>query len=215
MIFLLTKWAKYTFPHTPKGVGPKGGDAKIEEVNTLGQGVVPFFDGKELEEVTFTSFFSFNKISGEEARQDPLSSCRFLSGLKDSGEVVLLNIPDINYKREMIVKNFEYWKDAPGYIEFNISFKEYREIKLGYKDGAGNIRRPPSNDLNKYALTDGKVTGTHMLAVRDAPSQSGKIIGTLKQGASVTFARNRQTQSGWIYIQSGSLHGYAAANYIR
>lgn len=215
MIFLLTQSAKFTFPFTPTGIGPKNGDAKFEEVSTLHNGVIPFSDGRELEEVSFTSFFSFKKVPGEEARHDPFSATRFLTNLKNSEEVILLNIPDLNYKREMKVQKFEYWNDAPGYIEFNITFKEHREIKLGYKDGAGNVRRPPSSDLNKYALNDGKVTGTHMLAVRNAPSQSGKIIGTLKQGESVTFARNRQTTSGWIYIQSGNLQGYAAANYIR
>lgn len=57
MIFLLTKWAKYTFPHTPKGVGPKGGDAKIEEVNTLGQGVVPFLMGRNWRRLHLPPFF--------------------------------------------------------------------------------------------------------------------------------------------------------------
>ncbi|EOV9528856.1 SH3 domain-containing protein [Bacillus cytotoxicus] len=215
MIFLLTKTAKFTFPFTPKGTGPKGGDAKTEELNTLGQGVIPFSDGKELEEVSFTSFFSFKKVSGEEARHDPFSAVSFLSSLRDSQEVVLLNLPDLNYKREMKVKKFEYWQDSPGYIEFTITFKEHREIKLGYMDKSGVIRRPPANNLNKYALQTGRVNGTHMLAIRQGPSSNSRVIGTIKQGQVVTFSKNTKTQAGWLYIQYGSLHGYVAAQFIQ
>lgn len=211
-MFLLTKSAKFTFPFTPKGTGPKGGDAKTEEVNTLGQGVIPFSDGKELEEVSFTSFFSFKKVSGEEVRHDPSFAVDFLSNLKDSQEVVMLNITDINYRREMKVKKFEYWQDAPGFIEFTITFKEHREIKLGYKDSSGTIRRPPSN--YRYALLRAQVVGTQMLAIRDAPSPNAKMIGALKRGTVVTFAKDAEIKDGWIYIQCGSLHGYAAADFI-
>ncbi|PFW61553.1 SH3 domain-containing protein [Bacillus sp. AFS075034] len=212
MIFLLTKTAKFTFPFTPKGTGPKGGDAKTEEVNTLGQGVIPFSDGKELEEVSFTSFFSFKKVSGEEVRHDPFFSVNFLSNLRDSQEVVMLNLPDLNYRREMKVQKFEYWQDAPGYIEFTITFKEHREIQLSYKDSSGAIRRPPSN--YRYALLRAQVVNTQMLAVREAPSPNAKMIGALKRGTVVTFAKDAKIEAGWIYIQCGSLHGYAAADFI-
>src|SRR5689334_2357459 len=110
MIFLLTKSAKFTFPFTPTGTGPKGGDSKIEEFNTLGQGVIPYSNGKELEEVSFTSFFSFKRLPGEEARQDPFHAVNFLSNLKDSEEVVMLNLPELNYSKEMKVQKFEYWQ---------------------------------------------------------------------------------------------------------
>lgn len=212
MIFLLTKTAKFTFPFTPKGTGPKGGDIKTEEVNTLGQGVIPFSDGKELEEVSFTSFFSFKKVSGEAVRHDPFFAVSFLSSLRDSQEVILLNLPDLNYQREMKIKKFEYWQDAPGYIEFTITFKEHKEIKLGYMDGSGAIRRPPSN--YRYALLRAQVVGTQMLAVREGPSPNSKLIGALKRGTVVTFAKDVKIEAGWIYIQCGSLHGYAAADFI-
>lgn len=57
MIFILTKDAKLTFPVTPTGIGPKGGDTQITEVQTLHRGVIPFTEGTGLEEVAWTSFF--------------------------------------------------------------------------------------------------------------------------------------------------------------
>ena len=49
-----------------------------------------------------------------------------------------------------------------------------------------------------------------MIAVRDIPSQNGKVIGTVKKGDTVTLARNQQGE--WLYIQMSNTHGYVLAS---
>ncbi len=211
MIFILTKNAKLTFPVTPSGIGPKGGDTQITEVQTLHRGVIPFTDGTGLEEVSWTSFFSFNKVYGEEVRHDPYKAVAALEQIKKAEEPVILCITELNYQKEMLLKTFDYWIEKPGFIEFSIAFREYRDIKLGVLNGNGEVIRPPSNNMENYALKTAKVTGdAYMIAVRDVPSQNGKVIGTVKKGDTVTLARNAQGE--WLYIQMSNVHGYVLAS---
>ncbi|HDR7872374.1 TPA: SH3 domain-containing protein [Bacillus mobilis] len=214
MIFLLTKNAKLTFPITPSGIGPKGGAVKTDEVQTLVHGAVPFTDGLELEEVSWTSFFSLNKVYGEEVRHDPHKAVDALVGIKEAEEPVLLCITELNYQKEMILKSFEYWIDKPGYIEYSIVFREHKEIKLAFMNANGEITRPPSKNLDKYALKTAKMTGAGMVAVRDSPSPNGKIIGTVKEGATITLGRDDKGQNGFVNVQIGNVHGFISKNYI-
>lgn len=214
MIFILTKNAKQTFPVTPSGIGPKGGGVKIDEVQTLKHGAVPFTDGLELEEVSWTSFFSFNKIYGEEVRHDPHKAVAILTEIKEAEEPVLLCITELNYQKEMILKSFEYWIDKPGFIEYSISFREHREIKLAFMNANGEITRPPSKNLDKYALKTATMIGAGMVAVRDSPSPNGKIIGTVKEGSTITLGRDDQGKNGFVMIQYSNVHGFISKNYI-
>nr|WP_319618301.1 SH3 domain-containing protein [Bacillus cereus group sp. BfR-BA-01700]MDX5840163.1 SH3 domain-containing protein [Bacillus cereus group sp. BfR-BA-01700] len=214
MIFILTKNAKQTFPVTPSGIGPKGGGVKLDEVQTLKYGAVPFTDGLELEEVSWTSFFSFNKIYGEEVRHDPHKAVAVLTEIKEAEEPVLLCITELNYQKEMILKSFEYWIDKPGYIEYSIVFREHKEIKLAFMNEKGEITRPPSKNLDKYVLKTAKVTGAGMVAVRDSPSPNGKIIGTIKEGSTITLGKDDKGQNGFVTVQFSNVHGFISKNYI-
>lgn len=190
MITIKHKYWGFTFPVTPETFGPSGGNAIYEDVHLLKLGTVPFFDGTELCEYSWTSFFPKKPYSFVEFPKVPLESVELLENLKKSGEVVQMYIPSLKIQQDVQLRDFDYWQEKPGDIEYSIRFVEYRkiEIKTMEKKSAGqsNPGRPePKKDEEKpktYTVKSGdnltKIAKKYDMKWQDLYEKNKGVIGS-------------------------------------
>ncbi|MED0680331.1 hypothetical protein P4S83_18815 [Aneurinibacillus thermoaerophilus] len=154
MIYIICKKGKLTFPVTPSEVGVKGGEGQYDDIEVLKQGVMPFFKGISLKEFAWSSFFpakptsyteptAINKTTG--TLNPPRTIVGILTEIKDSGEVIQLFIPSLGISGKKVqIRQFEWWQEKPGDIEYTITMVEYREVRLAVKPNQQTLEQKKS-----------------------------------------------------------------------
>ncbi|WP_110113271.1 LysM peptidoglycan-binding domain-containing protein [Bacillus sp. CGMCC 1.16541] len=184
MISIKHKGGVFIFPVSPGTAGYTGGGGKYEDVSVLRIGTVPFFNGTELKEFSWTSFFpaSPSYFTEEKAKFDPLASKKLMEKLRDKGEVVLLMIPDIDISMKVQVRSFEPNQVKPGDIDYSIKLTEYREIKLKETKVSGSSK--PKKGISNPGRSP-------------APKKTQPKTYTIKKGDTLSHIAKRLGLSSW------------------
>ena len=128
------------------------------------------------------------------------TSYKVIGSLKNGATVTIVETKNGWHK---IKYGSSYGYVSSSYIKVNSTSSN------GSTNGSGNTVKPPSNSGNTQKT--GKVTAS-TLNVRSGVGTSYKVIGSLKNGSTVTIV---ETKNGWHKIKYGSSYGYVSSNYIK
>ena len=128
------------------------------------------------------------------------TSYKVIGSLKNGATVTIVETKNGWHK---IKYGNSYGYVSSSYIKINSTSSS------GLTNGSGNTVKPPSNSGNTQKI--GKVTAS-ILNVRSGAGTIHKVIGSLKNGSTVTIV---ETKNGWYKIKYGSSYGYVSSNYIK
>ncbi|OPX47419.1 SH3 domain-containing protein [Clostridium thermobutyricum] len=128
------------------------------------------------------------------------TSYKVIGSLKNGSTVTVVETKNGWYK---IKYGSSYGYVSSSYIKINSTSSN------GSANNSGNTVRPPSNSGSTQKT--GKVTAS-ILNVRSGAGTSHKVIGSLRNGSTVTIV---ETKNGWHKIKYGSSYGYVSSSYIK
>ena len=128
------------------------------------------------------------------------TSYKVIGSLKNGSTVTIVETKNGWHK---IKYGSSYGYVSSSYIKINSTSSN------GSTNNSGNTANPPSNSGSTQKT--GKVTAS-ILNVRSGAGTSHKVIGSLRNGATVTIV---ETKNGWHKIKYGSSYGYVSSSYIK
>ena len=128
------------------------------------------------------------------------TSYKVIGSLKNGSTVTIVETKNGWHK---IKYGSSYGYVSSSYIKINSTSSN------GSANNSGNTVRPPSNSGSTQKT--GKVTAS-ILNVRSGAGTSHKVIGSLRNGSTVTIV---ETKNGWHKIKYGSSYGYVSSSYIK
>ena len=128
------------------------------------------------------------------------TSYKVIGSLKNGATVTIVETKNGWYK---IKYGSSYGYVSSSYIKINSTSSN------GSPNNSGSTARPPSNSGNIQKT--GKVTAS-ILNVRSGAGTSYEVIGSLKNGSTVTIV---ETKNGWHKIKYGNSYGYVSGNYVK
>ena len=108
-----------------------------------------------------------------------------------------------------IVETKNGWHKIKYGSSYGYVSSSYIKIGNGSTNNSGNTTTPPSN--SESTQKTGKVTAS-ALNVRSGAGTSYKIIGSLRNGSTVTIL---ETKNGWHKIKYGNSYGYISGDYVK
>jgi hypothetical protein len=222
-IYLIDELKRYTlqFPVNPLDKISISREKKFITADIIDFGEVDISQkGSKIREISFESLFplEYDSYCRYMAIMDPKNYVNVIQSWMDADIQVRLIITDLNINELVNISKFtpEIRGGEVGDIYFNITFRTYRELKIGtvndssnsYSGGLEDNRT--DNSSGEYSDGDKVKVTASALNVRDGPGTSYNILGSVSNGTELTIFRQ---YGNWADTYWGDHGGYICLDY--